>query len=204
MLGFQLAAGGRHLDRARDLCLRAEQLDPLVAMNKGALGWVHWFECEYETAIDGWSDWQREAETQQSKLAQVLFGMLYAGKGDLDESVRFLDLLARESPGHMMAKIGSVLKHALLQQYEQMNDAITEEVEKAAWWDDAYSYIMAQAYSMSGDLDRSAHWLDHAIDYGFCNTYFLEHEPYIENLRNDGRFDPLMEKARRLSASLLD
>ena len=85
-----------------------------------------------------------------------------------------------------------------------MNDAITEEVKKAAWWDDAYSYIMAQGYALSGDLDRSVHWLDHAIDYGFCNTYFLEHEPYIENLRNDGRFKPLLEKAKQMSESLLD
>ena len=204
ILGFQLAAGGRDLDRARQLCERAAQLDPLVAMNKGAMGWVHWFECDYAAVIDGWSDWQQEAETQKSKFAQLYFGYLYAGMGDLDGSLRFLDLLARESPGHMMAKIGSVLKHALLQQYEQMNDAITEEVEKAAWWDDAYSYIMAQSYAMSGDLDRSAHWLAHAIDYGFCNRYFLEHEPYIENLRKDVRFKPLIEKAKQLSESLLD
>ena len=115
-----------------------------------------------------------------------------------------LDLLARESPGHMMGKIGSVLKHALLGQQNQMNGAITEQVEKAAWWDDAYSYIMAQGYSLTGDLDRAAHWLDHAIDYGFCNTYFLAHEPYIENLRSDERFEPLIEKAKRLSESLLE
>ena len=73
ILGFQLAAGGRDLDRARQLCHHAAQLDPLVAMNKGSMGWVHWFECEFEAAIAGWSDWQREADKQKSKLAQLFF-----------------------------------------------------------------------------------------------------------------------------------
>ncbi len=204
MLGFQLAAGGRDLNRARQLCQRAEQLDPLVPMNKGATGWAHWFACDFAAAIDGWSDWQREADTQQSKVAQLLFGWLYAGIGDLDGSIRYLDLLAHESPEHTMAKIGSVLKLGMLGQFDEMNRVITEEVEKAAWWDDACSYIMAQAYALSGDLDRSAHWLSHAIDYGFCNPHFLTHEPHIENLRSDRRFEALFEKAERLSESLLD
>lgn len=50
-------------------------------------------------------------------------------------------------------------------------------------------------------LVRSDHWLNHAIEYGFCNPYFLEHEPYIEDLRRDERFESFIEKAKRPSVT---
>ncbi len=77
-------------------------------------------------------------------------------------------------------------------------------MEQAAWWDDAYSLFMAGGYALIGELDRAFPWLDHSIDYGFCNPYFLEHEPLIENLRSDARFKASLERAKRLSESLLD
>ena len=203
MLGFVLSAGGIQVDRATEMCRLAAALDPLSRWTQGT-SWVGWFACQFEEVLDGWREWQRQAEQQRAPMPLLFLAWLHAGNGNLAEASRLFELLASSAPGHMMGIIGSVFNHALHGEKEQMLSTITEQVEKAAWWDDLYAYMMAQSYALTGDLDRAAPWLDHAIDYGFCNPYFLEHEPHIENLRKDERFGALFEKAKRLSESLSD
>jgi TolB-like protein len=203
-LGFQLAACGRDLGRARKACRTAAELDPLTPVNKGALGWVHIFECDFDGALAGWREWQRDAEGAKSQLPRLLLAWLHAESGDLDEAFRLFEQMAHDSPDHTLTILGTVLKHALLGEKKQALDAVDYEVEQAAWWDDFYAYVMTQVFALIGELDRGARWLDHAIDYGFCNPYFLAHEPLLENLRSDERFGSLAAKAKRLSESLSD
>jgi tetratricopeptide (TPR) repeat protein len=202
-LGFQLAAGGRELDRARKLCRRASELDPLTPANRGALGWVQMFECDFEGAAKGWADFQREAEQARSQLPRLLMAWLHAESGNLEEAFRLFDQMSHDSPDHTITVLGAILRAGLLGKKDQLLSLISDEVEQAARWDDLYAFVMAQGHALIGELDRAAHWLDHAIDYGYCNLYFLNHEPLIENLRLDDRFGPLAAKAKRLSQSLL-
>jgi serine/threonine-protein kinase len=203
MLAFQLTAGGADLDRARRLAERAAALDPLNPMNKGAMGWIHSFNCDFSAALKVWRDWQQVLEQAKSTF-RLWLAWLHATNGNLEEAFRIIDQMAQDSPGHPMADGGSFLKHALLGDRERTLGAVTEQLEQAAWWDDAYSLFMADGYALVGELDRAFPWLDHSIDYGWCNPYFLEHEPLIENLRSDVRFKASLERAKRLSESLLD
>jgi tetratricopeptide (TPR) repeat protein len=203
MLAFQLTAGGVDLDRAGRLAERAAALDPLNPMNKGAMGWIHAFNCDFSAALKGWRDWQQVLEQAKSTF-RLWLAWLYATNGNLEEAFRIIEQMAQDSPGHPMADGGSFLKHALLGDRERTLGAVTEQLEQAAWWDDAYSLFMADGYALVGELDRAFPWLDHSIDYGWCNPYFLEHEPLIENLRSDVRFKASLERAKRLSESLLD
>jgi TolB-like protein/tetratricopeptide (TPR) repeat protein len=203
MLGYQLAALGRDLDRVERLLRKATELDPLTPVNRGAPGWLHMFRGEFREALGALSSWQRALEEAQSPFL-VWFAWLYAASGDFSEANRIMDSFVNRNPGHVMIELMSFLKHAWLGQKQKALESVTDRMEKAAWWDDGYSFIVAEGYALIGELDHAFRWRDHAIGYGIANVRFLEeHEPFLENLRSDKRFPALVDKARRVSESIV-
>jgi TolB-like protein len=69
LLGYQLAAVGRHLDHAHRLLTRAAELDPLTPMIQGALGALKMFEGEFSEAANCFSDWQQALEKGEKSLS---------------------------------------------------------------------------------------------------------------------------------------
>ncbi|UCG88727.1 MAG: protein kinase [Gemmatimonadota bacterium] len=203
LLTFQLAACGCDLERARALAAAVSELDPLTPMNKHAIGYIHVFRGDFRAALEGWQAWQQQLEQAKSAF-RLWFVWLHATAGNLDEALRLIDEIVRDLPQHVVATAALFLKHALLRERQETLDCVTEDLNQAARWDDLYSLLMAEGYALIGELDQAFPWLSHAIDYGFCNPYFLEHEPLIQNLRSDERFEASMERARRLSDSLLE
>jgi tetratricopeptide (TPR) repeat protein len=172
-----------------------------MPMNKGALGWLHWFNGDFSAALEVWRDWQRQLEEVKSPY-RIFLAYLHAAKGNVGEAVRLIDQTRSDSPQHILTALGGLLKHGWLGEKEQALDAVTERLEQAVWWDDIWSLLLASGYAQIGENERAIHWLDHAIDYGIWNVRYLsERDPFLPKLRSDERFGPLMEKARRLSES---
>jgi TolB-like protein/lipoprotein NlpI len=204
MGGFGRAKAGVDLETARGLLERLAELDPLTPMNKGGLGWLHWFEGRFDLALEGWREWQQETERVRSPY-RLFFAFLHAADGHLQEAVRLVELVERDSPEHTLTALGTFLKRAWFGEKEQALAAVTEDLEKGAWWDDGWSLYMADAYAMIGECDRAFHWLERAIDYGHTNVKYLRnHHPFLENLRSDDRFERLMENANANLQSLMD
>ena len=202
VLGYWRAAEGRELGSARRFLEKVAEIDPLMPMNKGALGWLHWFNGDFNAALDVWRDWQRQSEEVKSPY-RVYLAYLHAANGNVGEAVRLIDQTRSDSPQHILTALGTLLKHGWLGEKEQALEAVTERLEQAVWWDDIWSLLLAGGYAQIGESERAIHWLDHAIDYGIWNVrYFSEQDPFLAKLRSDERFEPLMEKARRLSESL--
>jgi TolB-like protein len=202
LLGYMRAAGGWDLDAARRFLERVAEIDPLVPMNKGALGWLHWFNGDFNAALEVWRDWQRQLEEVKSPY-RIFLAYLHAADGNVGEAIRLIDQTRRDSGQHILTALGALLKHGWLGEKEQALAAVTERLEQAVWWDDIWSLLLAGGYAQIGEHERAIHWLDHTIDYGIWNVRYLsERDPFLAKLRPDERFDPLMEKARRLSQSL--
>jgi TolB-like protein len=201
-LGYWRVAGEWDLEGARRLLERLAQIDPLRPMNKGGLGWLHWFNGDFSAALEVWRDWQRESEEVKSPY-RVYLAYLHAADGNVTEAIRLIDQTRSDSPQHILTALGVLLKHGWLEEKEQALAAVTERLEQAVWWDDIWSLLLAGGYAQVGENERAIHWLDHTIDYGIWNVrYFSERDPFLAKLRSDERFGPLMEKARRLSESL--
>jgi len=201
ILGYWRAAGGWELGAARRFLEKVAEIDPLMPMNKGALGWLHWFNGDFNAALDVWRDWQRQLEEVKSPY-RIFLAYLHAAGGNAEEAVRLVDQVISDSPHHILTALGALLKHGWLGQEEQALEAVTERLEQAVWWDDIWSLLLAGGYAQIGENERAIHWLDHTIDYGIWNVrYFSERDPFLAKLWSDERFDPLMEKARRLSES---
>jgi TolB-like protein len=202
VLGYWRAAEGRELGLARRFLEKVAEIDPLMPMNKGALGWLHWFNGDFNAALDVWRDWQRQLEEVKSPY-RIFLAYLHAADGNVGEAVRLIDQTRSDSPQHILTALGLLLKHGWLGEKEQALAAVTERLEQAVWWDDIWSLLLAGGYAQIGENERAIHWLDHTIDYGIWNVrYFSERDPFLAKLRSDERFAPLMEKARRLSESL--
>ncbi|MFH1765002.1 MAG: hypothetical protein ABIF09_12515 [Gemmatimonadota bacterium] len=202
--GFWRAAGGADLERARLLLERVAAIDPLTPMNKGAMGWFHMFEGEFDAALEGWGDWQAEAERVKSPY-RVFLAYFHAAVGNLDEAVRLIDQMISDSPQHTLTALGAFLKQAWLGDKGQSPGPLQERIEKALWWDDGWSILVTGGYALLGEDERAFKWLDHAIDCGISNVAFLqEGDPFLRRLRSLEPFPSLMEKAERLSRSLLD
>jgi tetratricopeptide (TPR) repeat protein len=106
-------------------------------------------------------------------------------------------------PNHLMARLGSFMKYAWLKDKNKAIDSVTEALEMAAWWDDAYSLMMAEGFSVLEEYDKAFRWLNRAISYGITNIPFLtEYDYFLENLRNDVRFESCIQKARTIIDSM--
>jgi adenylate cyclase len=61
----------------------------------------------------------------------------------------------------------------------------------------ATAYNLACAYSRLGDREEALRLLDDAVRYGRGNFGWIEHDPDLENLRDDPRFHDIVDRLRR-------
>jgi TolB-like protein/tetratricopeptide (TPR) repeat protein len=63
---------------------------------------------------------------------------------------------------------------------------------------DAFStyYNVACAYAILGDIDDALEMLDHAVQHGRGNLEWIEHDPDLDNVRPDSRFDAILDRIR--------
>ena len=201
-LGYQLIAGGRDPDRARGLIEKSIELDPLTPMISSFMGWVHLFNGDFHQASESFESWRKALDKINSPY-QFVSAWAYAAAGNTDESFRIIDKIVHDMPDHLIATLMTFFKRALLGEKQKALATVTEQLKQAAWCDDFFSLIMTDAYALIGEYDNSFYWLEHTIDYGYTNVRFLgEFEPFLENIRTDGRFRALMQKAEFLSGSL--
>jgi adenylate cyclase len=63
--------------------------------------------------------------------------------------------------------------------------------------DDAgVSYNAACLYALEGEVDKAIASLQEAVTRGFGNRAWLEHDPDLDALRGDPRFQDLLAEAR--------
>jgi hypothetical protein len=74
---------------------------------------------------------------------------------------------------------------------------LTDDVLNAAAGDLQYCSWIAETFAQIGDHERALEWLERSIDRGYCIwPFFSKHDRLLDPLRDDPRFDALMEKAR--------
>ena len=59
------------------------------------------------------------------------------------------------------------------------------------------SVMVASCLTRIGEIDGALHWIDHAVNRGFFNArYLLEVNPLLKSLRENPRFDEILDRAR--------
>jgi len=202
VLGYHYVATGFNNDEGRRLLEKAAKIDPLTVMTTSSVGWFHFFNGNYDMVVKEFDIWQKSLEEVKSPIL-LTCAWVHALNHNLDEAIRLIDDIIFNKPNHVMSALGSFMKNACLGKKQKALNAVNETLDKAAWWDDAYSLMMTECYALLGEKDIAFRWLEHSIDYGYSNVEFLvEHDPFLENLRSDKRFEDCIEKAKRFVESL--
>jgi len=202
ILGYLYASTGLDLKEAEVFMEKARKMDPVSVLARTCHGWRHFYLGQFQETVDEFAEWQQIME-QENSTANTCFVWFHGFNRNYKESFRIADRLIMSFPNHIMASLASFLKHTWLNDRQKALNSVNEALEKAAWWDDVYSLMMAEGYSMLKEYDKAFRWLNRAIDYGITNIPFLtEYDHFLENLRKDERFETCIRKAKGIIESL--
>jgi TolB-like protein/TPR repeat protein len=204
LLGYMYASTGVDLNKSEVYLEKGRIMDPLSPLSKTGHGWRYIYQGQFQKAASEFSEWQNVMEQIKSP-ANIFFVWVHGLNNDFKESFRILDLVIENQPDHLMAQLGSFMKYAWLKEKKKAIDSVNEALEIAVWWDDAYSLMMAEGYSVLEEYELAFRWLNRAIDYGITNIpYLTEYDHFLSNLRKDERFDECIEKAKGIQRLLSD
>ena len=134
-------------------------------------------------------------ELKKRKVGQVL---LHEVDKKYDNAIELINKVIMRFPKHIISRLLAFFKFALLGEDERALNEITNELASAARWDDIYSLMMAQGYSLINEKDESLKWLSISLNYGIVNEQYLKlYDPLLENVRHDPRFNELLEQAQK-------
>jgi tetratricopeptide (TPR) repeat protein len=196
ILGFMYSATGLDLDKAEKLMEKAQIIDPVTPIVKTCQGWRLLFTGEFQKMVDEFEEWKQVMEQIKSPTS-IWFAWWHGLNKDFKESFRIIDWVVSNHPKHIMASLGQFMKYSWMKEKKKALVSVSDTLEKAAWWDDAYSLMMAEGYTVIGEYDKAFKFLNRAIDYGFTNIDFLaKYDHFLENLRSDQRFELCLKKAK--------
>ena len=123
------------------------------------------------------------------------------GEGKYQEAFDLIDEITREKfPDVMHANFSELLRFsrfAVQGRKDQAIAALSDGVKHYCWVDPDLPWLMAGLYSAMKEKDEAFRWLKRAIDRGWINyPLFAEQDPLYENIRNDARFQKLMDRIR--------
>jgi Flp pilus assembly protein TadD len=188
---FALASGfaAREGDFAESIRLNKERaiLDPVNWAPKLALGHNYFRLGRLDEAKSAYA----EALELLPIGGQVNFrlGSVMLVSGDLEDALAQMNQETRD--GFRLAGRAMVL-HAMGD-----NESAASELEKLIAIGDTWTYEIAQVYAYLGKLDESFHWLHRAIDRRDQSLNLITGDPLLENLRDDPRFDAVLERLGR-------
>lgn len=180
---------------ARRLIDRLLAVDPLTPLTRCLPGWADALEGNLAAAIE---PYRQMFDMDRGNPMGRLF---YAWALALNRRTRDMAVLVEGFPAEVRetvpARLAFFLFHALAGHRRQASAALTPEIEAIATATDVFPRLLAQGYALAGEPERALHWLAIAVDRGFINHPFLaRHDPFFESLRDDPRFEQLLETVR--------
>ena len=176
----------------------AKKIDPVTPLSKTCQGWRLLFTGEFQEMVDEFKEWQQVMEQIKSPTS-IWFAWWHGLNKDFNESFRIIDWVISEHPEHIMAFLGKFWKNSLLKDKSKAMASLTNNLEKAVWWDDVHSMMMAEGYAVLEEYEQAFKYLNRAIDYGITNIDFLtKYDHFLENLRSDKRFELCLKKANTI------
>jgi serine/threonine-protein kinase len=89
---------------------------------------------------------------------------------------------------------------SMLGQHEAARAQLTERVKEVAEADHDAPYWIATAYAVEGMRDQAFKWLERAINRGNENSPWFRVNPAWVDLRDDPRFEQLMQRIEKSHA----
>ncbi len=99
-----------------------------------------------------------------------------------------------------MVQLGILLRDALQGKKEKMSQIMTPDFNTYCRRDPYWSLQLTEVYSLLDEREKALDWLDNSIGRGLLNYPFLsKYDPFLANLRGEGRFKKLMDRVKKES-----
>ena len=172
-----------NLDEAIEYLDKAYEIDPVAGRGlTGAL--AYFYAGRHEEGIDIWRDAIRESP--QSGFIHKSLALSLLETGDIDGA---LDAIQNEpTDGHRQQGLALI--------YETMGnrERSTEELEKLLADSRRWTFEIAEVHSFRSELDEAFAWMDRAIARKDRGLRHVMYSPYLDNMRNDPRFEDVLRR----------
>jgi tetratricopeptide (TPR) repeat protein len=182
-------------ESAHALTRRMLRLDPLNSYTHMMLGFAEWLDGNYE---EGLVHLRRMTEIDPNNpLGALIIPMLIGMAGRHAEACEAFATFHTAWPQHPFALVARAYELALRGDAEAARASITAELLQMMGSDLQYSSWVAEIYALIGDRDLALDWFERAIQRGYVHyPYFAEHDRFLDGLRDEPRFQDLLERCR--------
>lgn len=178
----------------REVVERLSEADPYTATTYMARAWHRVTEGDFESVT---GDLDRAAELGGGLFAFIRL-QLFAAHGRVEELRQSLPSLhEHRQDDPFFAPLSIALACAVTGDALKAEEILTPELLRAARLDYQYTSWVAEIFAQLGRIDEAFEWLESSISRGYAPwKFFSQNDRLLDPLRNDSRFDVLMERAR--------
>lgn len=176
-----------------DRMLELDPFNPLALLVAGhhALVSEH-----YETALDRF---QKAIELEPDFVHACVIGsaFVHSWQGRPERAIEELEPLTKNASREPLIDMARFLVCALRNDREGLAQALSEAAAEGASVDPEAPYFISSAFALAGDAENALRWLERAMARGWYNyPLFAEIDPHFAGLREDPRFQRLLDKAK--------
>ena len=196
-LGYSWQAGRPKV--GIQLAKRLIAIDPLATTSHFSLAFSSWMNGDLDQAI---RCFEHVCESEpENTLVRMWIAFVLMWQGDFGQAFEIADHIARQQQVDSISTWNSEVlefaRQAFENKLEQAEASLSEVTRVFLWEDPDVPWLMGGIYSVMDRRDEAIRWLERAIDRGSINyPLFAEKDPFYENLRDDERFEMLMERIK--------
>jgi TolB-like protein/tetratricopeptide (TPR) repeat protein len=202
IISFVLAELGK-LTEAHYYSVKATTTNPLDFLSWFVNGFVDLIDGNASKALNSIRE-ARDRLAPGEPFAGWWVAQIYAYSGENESAYNEFKkvALSDSSPWNELCRLFQLaLESNRIGVIEHINKSGISDFSKT---DEYYPLFIANALALVGDYDEALVWLKRSIDWGFSNYVFLsEYNRFLEPLRDDLRFQALIEQARNQQESFM-
>ena len=173
------------IERMRELMV----VSPYSSMPSRALGYHLFLARRYDEAIDAVTAMRERGD---GLLLHYLLAWIYWDQGQFDKALEEerLELQRRGDATLLVALETGLAEDGPFGAMQAMAEALVARSQERY----VDPFEIGKTFARAGMVDEALHWLDAAVDYGSYEIFYLALRPDFDVLREDPRFDELLER----------